>query len=140
MTWKLNLSYAAFMRHAIIAIGVMMACYHIWAIAFGTPEEVWFRGTHLLFALTLIFLIYRRSGAAEGVPSMLDIVLLVLAIAPSASVAAALKTDGNHLFEDVIQEEAHPHALAAAVLADAIHAIVPVAAAKERQAAFAGLQ
>jgi TRAP transporter 4TM/12TM fusion protein len=82
MTWKLNLSYAAIMRHAIIAIGVMMACYHIWAIAFGTPEEVWFRGTHLLFALTLIFLIYRRSGAAEGVPSMLDIVLLVLAIAP----------------------------------------------------------
>ncbi len=39
-----------------------MVIYHIWAIAFGSPEAVQFRGTHLLFAMVLVFLIYRRVG------------------------------------------------------------------------------
>ena len=52
-------------------IAVLMVIYHIWAIAFGTPEAVWFRGTHLLFALTLVFIIHRRSGAPEGLPNAL---------------------------------------------------------------------
>jgi TRAP transporter 4TM/12TM fusion protein len=82
MTQKTDLSYATIMRHAVTVIGVMMACYHVWAIAFGTPEEVWFRGTHLLFALTLIFLIYRRDGTSEKLPGVADLVLLVLAAAP----------------------------------------------------------
>ncbi|MGA8954871.1 MAG: TRAP transporter fused permease subunit, partial [Pseudolabrys sp.] len=59
-----------------------MVIYHIWAIAFGTPEAVWFRGTHLLFAMTLVFIIHRRSGAPEGLPSALDLALLVVAAAP----------------------------------------------------------
>ena len=41
-----------------------MALYHIWAIAFGTPEAFLFRGTHLLFALVLAFLIYRATSPA----------------------------------------------------------------------------
>jgi TRAP transporter 4TM/12TM fusion protein len=79
---KIKVSYAAAVRHATTVIGVMMAAYHIWAIAFGTPEEVWFRGTHLLFALTLIFIIYRGNGIPNGIPKVLDLVLLVLAAAP----------------------------------------------------------
>ncbi|HEU5018694.1 MAG TPA: TRAP transporter permease [Pseudolabrys sp.] len=82
MNLKPDLSYATIMRHAVTVIGVMMAAYHIWAIVFGTPEEIWFRGTHLLFALTLIFLIYRGNGTTEGTPRPLDLVLLVLAAAP----------------------------------------------------------
>jgi hypothetical protein len=42
--------------YALIAISIAMAAYHIWAIAFGTPEAVLFRGTHLLFAIVLTFL------------------------------------------------------------------------------------
>jgi TRAP-type uncharacterized transport system fused permease subunit len=51
-------------RHAVTAIAVLMVLYHMWAIAFGSPEAVWFRGTHLMFALVLLFLIYRSSGRA----------------------------------------------------------------------------
>ena len=35
-----------------------MSLYHMYVAAFGPPEAVIFRGTHLLFALTLVFLLY----------------------------------------------------------------------------------
>ena len=82
MSSKLDLSYGGIVRLATTVIAVLMVVYHVWAIAFGTPEAVWFRGTHLLFALTLVFIIHRRSGAPEGLPNALDLVLLVLAVAP----------------------------------------------------------
>ena len=82
MSTQLDLSYGGIVRRATTVIGVLMVAYHIWAIAFGTPEAVWFRGTHLLFALTLVFIIHRRSGAPEGLPNWLDLVLLALAVAP----------------------------------------------------------
>jgi TRAP transporter 4TM/12TM fusion protein len=82
MSSKLDLSYSGSVRLVTMVIGVLMVIYHVWAIAFGTPEAVWFRGTHLLFAMTLVFIIHRRSGAPEGVPSPLDWVLLVLGAAP----------------------------------------------------------
>ena len=46
-----------------------MALYHMWAIAFGSPEAFFYRGTHLMFAMVLVFLLYplplqdRRRGA-----------------------------------------------------------------------------
>jgi TRAP transporter 4TM/12TM fusion protein len=79
---KLDLSYPGLFRLAVIAISVAMTIYHMWMIAFGAPEAVIFRGTHLLFALVLLFLIYRRSGQAEGLPTALDYVLLVVGVAP----------------------------------------------------------
>ncbi|MBI2713993.1 MAG: TRAP transporter fused permease subunit [Rhizobiales bacterium] len=82
MTAKLDLSYGGIVRLATTIIAVLMVIYHVWAIAFGTPEAVYFRGTHLLFAMTLVFIIHRRSGAPEGLPSPLDLLLLVLAVAP----------------------------------------------------------
>jgi TRAP transporter 4TM/12TM fusion protein len=64
-------------------IGAVMAAYHMWVIVSGTPEAIIFRGTHLLFALTLTFLVVRRSQSQEGqAPSLLDYGLLVLAVAP----------------------------------------------------------
>ncbi|MGB8577858.1 MAG: C4-dicarboxylate ABC transporter permease, partial [Pseudolabrys sp.] len=79
---KLDLSYGGIVRLVTTFVAVLMVIYHVWAIAFGTPEAVWFRGTHLLFAMTLVFIIHRRSGAPEGLPSALDLVLLVVAAAP----------------------------------------------------------
>jgi TRAP transporter 4TM/12TM fusion protein len=43
---------------------------------------VWYRGTHLAFALVLLFLIHRRSGEASDRPTALDYVLIVLSLAP----------------------------------------------------------
>jgi TRAP transporter 4TM/12TM fusion protein len=79
---KLELSHASLVRQAVTVIAVLMALYHMWAIAFGSPEAVWYRGTHLMFALVLLFLIYRASGKAEGAPSLLDYALLVIAVIP----------------------------------------------------------
>ncbi|MGE0565975.1 MAG: TRAP transporter permease [Pseudolabrys sp.] len=80
MTFERN--FAGAMKLAITLISVAMALYHMWAIAFGSPEAVFFRGTHLLFAMVLLFLIYRGSGKAEGLPKPLDYVLLALSAAP----------------------------------------------------------
>ncbi len=54
------------LRWAIYAIAVSMSLYHMYVVAFAPPEALIFRGTHLLFALTLVFLIYplRRGGGA----------------------------------------------------------------------------
>ncbi|HEV8661951.1 MAG TPA: TRAP transporter permease [Candidatus Methylomirabilis sp.] len=48
------------------AAAVAMSGYHIWAAAFGVPEAIYFRGTHLAFALSLIFLWFpaRRPSPA----------------------------------------------------------------------------
>ena len=48
--------------------------------------------------------------------------------------------DGFELHEHVVEEEGEPDALALAVLADEVHAVVPVAAAHERQAVLAEAQ
>jgi TRAP transporter 4TM/12TM fusion protein len=79
---KVDLSYGGLVRLATTLIAVAMALYHMWAIAFGAPEAVIFRGTHLMFAMVLLFIIYRRSGKAEGTPSLADYALLALAVAP----------------------------------------------------------
>ena len=82
MTIKADLSYGSLFRLAVTAISVAMVIYHVWAIAFGAPEAFHFRGTHLLFAMTLVFLLHRSSGQTEGLPTLLDYVLLVLGAAP----------------------------------------------------------
>jgi TRAP transporter 4TM/12TM fusion protein len=79
---KLDRSYSGIMRLAIIAVSLAMAAYHIWAIAFGTPEAIYFRGTHLIFVMILIFFLHRWTGKIEGNPSLLDWVLLVMGVAP----------------------------------------------------------
>ncbi|HVX98730.1 MAG TPA: TRAP transporter permease [Pseudorhodoplanes sp.] len=92
---KIEWSYAGLFRLAVTAIALAMGLYHMWVIAFGTPEAILFRGTHLLFALVLVFLLYRRTAAADDqpksdeqkraddrLPSVADYVLLALAVAP----------------------------------------------------------
>jgi TRAP transporter 4TM/12TM fusion protein len=85
--FRFDLSHAGIIRLVTAVIAVSMALYHIWVIlppalgGQGTPEAIIFRGTHLLFALALTFLIYRRAGAGSA-PSLLDYALLALAVAP----------------------------------------------------------
>ncbi|MDQ4061271.1 MAG: TRAP transporter permease [Pseudomonadota bacterium] len=80
---QLDLSHGGVVRLAAGAIGVLMALYHMWVIVTGTPEAIIFRGTHLLFAMVLVFLLYRRTAARAGKPpSLLDYALLAVAAAP----------------------------------------------------------
>lgn len=79
---KIDFGYGNLLRWAITLIAIAMGLYHMWMIAFGAPEAIIFRGTHLLFAMVLLFLIYRRSGEAIGTPTLVDYALLVLGAAP----------------------------------------------------------
>jgi TRAP transporter 4TM/12TM fusion protein len=55
----------AALRLGALAIAVAMSLYHMYVAAFGPPEAMIFRGTHLLFTLTLVFLLFpaREQGA-----------------------------------------------------------------------------
>ncbi|MBX3652096.1 MAG: TRAP transporter permease [Burkholderiales bacterium] len=53
---------------AVVAIG--MSVYHLTAAFIGAPQQLFFRSTHLLFALALVFLLYpsfRRKKAAGAI-------------------------------------------------------------------------
>jgi TRAP-type uncharacterized transport system fused permease subunit len=94
MTFKW--SHADVFRVVVVAVSFAMALYHMWAIAFGSPEAIPYRGTHLLFALVLVFLLYRfRSRTEEealtatpdeasraNTPTPIDYALLLVGAAP----------------------------------------------------------
>jgi TRAP transporter 4TM/12TM fusion protein len=46
------------LKRVVTAIAVAMSLYHMYVAGFGPPEAMIFRGTHLIFALTLVFLLY----------------------------------------------------------------------------------
>jgi len=61
------------LRWLALATAVAMSLYHMYVAAFGPPEALIFRGTHLLFALTLVFILYPAGGGARR---LIDLVLL----------------------------------------------------------------
>lgn len=69
-----------FMKLLVTVIAVAMSLYHMYVAGFGPPEAVIFRGTHLMFALALVFLLFptRRSGGAGS--RSFDMLLLVLGL------------------------------------------------------------
>jgi len=64
------------LRVAALVIAVAMSLYHMYVAAFGPPEALIFRGTHLLFALTLIFILYPLRPLGSALWRVLDAVLL----------------------------------------------------------------
>ena len=66
------------LRWLINAVAVAMSLYHMYVAAFGPPEAIIFRGTHLLFALTLVFLLYPMKP--RGAPAWRSVDLLLLAL------------------------------------------------------------
>jgi TRAP transporter 4TM/12TM fusion protein len=75
---RLDLSYGGVVRLAVTAIAVAMVLYHMWVIVAGVPEAIIFRGTHLIFALVLAFLIYSaKAGVQREIPNVIDYAWLV---------------------------------------------------------------
>ena len=66
------------LRWLINAIAIAMSLYHMYVAAFGPPEAIIFRGTHLLFALTLVFLLYPLKPRGAAAWRSIDLVLLAL--------------------------------------------------------------
>ena len=54
-----------------------MSLYAMYAAGFGPPEAIIFRGTHLLFALTLVFLLYPTRASGSAAWRIVDAALLV---------------------------------------------------------------
>ena len=46
------------LKWAVAIVAIAMSLYHMYVAAFGPPEALIFRGNHLLFTLTLVFLLY----------------------------------------------------------------------------------
>jgi TRAP transporter 4TM/12TM fusion protein len=65
------------LRALVDGVAVAMSLYHMYVAAFGPPEAIIFRGTHLLFALTLVFLLY-PSRPGRPAWRALDALLLAL--------------------------------------------------------------
>ncbi|MBU8544983.1 MULTISPECIES: TRAP transporter permease [Roseomonadaceae] len=77
------MTYARAMHWLAGTIAAVMAVYHMWAIATSPPEAVIFRGTHLLFAMALVFILFPlRQGkdAAQRAPGPEDWLLCALTI------------------------------------------------------------
>ncbi len=64
-------------RKVAFAVAVTMSLYHMYVVAFGPPEALIFRGIHLLFALTLVYLLFpvRRTGSTAW--RLIDLALLI---------------------------------------------------------------
>ncbi len=68
--------YARTIRAAIFLVAVAMSIYHLIIPFIGAPEALFFRGTHLLFALTLTFLAYPGLVRRRDLPRWLDFLLI----------------------------------------------------------------
>ncbi len=66
------------LRWLINIVAVAMSLYHMYVAAFGPPEAIIFRGTHLLFALTLVFLLYPLRPGRSAAWRTADLLLLAL--------------------------------------------------------------
>jgi TRAP transporter 4TM/12TM fusion protein len=68
------------LKRAITLVAVVMSLYHMYVAAFGPPEAVIFRGTHLMFALTLVFALYPSKPHGSNAWRILDAGLLALGL------------------------------------------------------------
>jgi len=66
------------LRLTVAAIAVSMSVYHMYVAGFGPPEAMIFRGTHLIFALTLVFLLFPVRPDAGIAWRIVDAILLLL--------------------------------------------------------------
>lgn len=68
---------SSLLKTAVSLIAIAMSLYHMYVAAFGPPEAMIFRGTHLLFALTLVFLLYPlKPGGGWGWRALDGLMLL----------------------------------------------------------------
>ena len=72
-------------NHFPAAIALAMAAYHFYVVIVGVPSVFYFRGTHLLFALILVFLWYPSSDYRQNwLGLVVDGVMLILSISAIA--------------------------------------------------------
>ena len=66
------------LRRAAVVVAVAMSVYHMWVAGFGPPEAMIFRGTHLLFAVTLVFVLYPLRAGGGALARASDFALMAI--------------------------------------------------------------
>ena len=76
-----------------------MSLYHMWATAASPPEALIFRGTHLLFALVLVYLLYPSAKRAAGERRLLwlDAALIAASVAVIAHIFVTYQSITNRI-------------------------------------------
>ncbi len=73
------MTYSSAVRNFATLVAAAMSLYHLGVAFFGAPEALFFRGTHLLFALSLVFMLYRGYGRSSDLgPGWYDWLLVAL--------------------------------------------------------------
>ena len=60
------LTYERVLKGTIAIVAVSMSLYHLYVAFTGAPQAFFFRGTHLLFAMVLVFLLYPSLAGATN--------------------------------------------------------------------------
>lgn len=79
------------------AIALAMFAFHLWVVATGAPEVFHFRGTHLIFALSLIFLWYPVMTSGPRGRVVLGAAIDCLFLAMSIAVVGYLFVEHEHI-------------------------------------------
>ena len=74
------MGYSRAIAWLVGGIGAAMSLWHMWIIAVGPPEALFFRGGHLLFAMVLVYLIYPWRGEGKGDPGIVDWACLIASV------------------------------------------------------------
>ena len=74
------MSFERILKTVILVLAVGMSSYHLAVAYLGPPEAFFFRGTHLLLALVLTFLIHPRFGQRGARPGLFDYLLVALTL------------------------------------------------------------
>lgn len=65
----------------IVVIGAVMSAFHLYVALIGPPQAYVMRGVHLAFALSLAFLLLPGFGKRAPRVSLIDLILMLLAVA-----------------------------------------------------------
>lgn len=74
--------YAGIMALIIAVLAIAMSFFHLYTAGFGLLESIKQRAVHLLFVLTLVFLLYpaRNKTRERKMPTVIDLIWMLLGI------------------------------------------------------------
>ncbi|MSO92056.1 MAG: TRAP transporter fused permease subunit [Rhodospirillales bacterium] len=75
-----SLTYQRFVKSLAGVVAVAMSVYHLVIPFVGTPQAFFFRGSHLLFTLVLVFLLWPGVKRRKDAPGQGDYVFLALSV------------------------------------------------------------